>query len=123
MKRTHDADLIVHVHADGDLRDLMNDLLDCRPDVINLQDLVNGIDWIQKNLKDLVCIDLDIDRQRITHHGSVNQIDALVREEVEKLGSREGGLMMIYGLYPGVPLENAAAVMDAMERYTAYYRT
>jgi len=44
-----------------------------------------------------------------------------VREEVEKLGSREGGLMMIYGLYPGVPLENAAAVMDAMERYTAYY--
>jgi uroporphyrinogen decarboxylase len=123
MKRAHDADLIVHVHADGDLRDLMNDLLDCRPDVINLQDLVNGIDWIQKNLKDLVCIDLDIDRQRITHHGSVNQIDALVREEVEKLGSREGGLMMIYGLYPGVPLENAAAVMDAMERYTAYYRT
>jgi len=123
MKRAHDADLIVHVHADGDLRDLMTDLLDCRPDVINLQDLVNGVDWIEKNLIDRVCIDLDIDRQRITHHGSVDQIDALVREEVEKLGSRDGGLMMIYGLYPGVPLENAAAVMDAMERYTAYYRT
>ncbi len=123
MKRAHDADLIVHVHADGDLRDLMTDLLDCRPDVINLQDLVNDVDWIEKNLIGRVCIDLDIDRQRITHHGSVDQIDALVREEVEKLGSRDGGLMMIYGLYPGVPLENAAAVMDAMERYTAYYRT
>jgi hypothetical protein len=24
---------------------------------------------------------------------------------------------MVYGLYPGVPLDNAAAVMDAMERY------
>ncbi len=29
--------------------------------------------------------------------------------------------MMIYGLYPGVPLENAAALMDAMEKYATYY--
>ena len=29
--------------------------------------------------------------------------------------------MMIYGLYPDVPLENAAALMDAMERYSTYY--
>lgn len=29
--------------------------------------------------------------------------------------------MMIYGLYPGVPLENAKAVADAMERYAAFY--
>lgn len=28
---------------------------------------------------------------------------------------------MIYGLYPGVPLENVEAVMDAMERYAFYY--
>lgn len=51
----------------------------------------------------------------------VGSFDALIREEVEKLGSRQGGLMMVYGLYPGVPLENAKAVMDAMERYAAYY--
>lgn len=29
--------------------------------------------------------------------------------------------MMIYGLYPGVPLENVEALMDAMERYATYY--
>ncbi len=28
---------------------------------------------------------------------------------------------MIYGLYPGVPLENIKAVMEAMERYAAFY--
>lgn len=28
---------------------------------------------------------------------------------------------MIYGLYPGVPLENVKAVMDAMEKYAVYY--
>ena len=48
-------------------------------------------------------------------------IDALIREEVSKLGSREGGLSMIYGLYPGVPLENVKALMDAMEKYAFYY--
>jgi hypothetical protein len=33
----------------------------------------------------------------------------------------KGGLMMTYGMYPGVPLENAAALMDAMEKYAGYY--
>jgi len=28
---------------------------------------------------------------------------------------------MIYGLYPGVPLSNVKALMDAMEKYATYY--
>lgn len=28
---------------------------------------------------------------------------------------------MLYALYPGVPLENIKAVMDAMEKYAFYY--
>jgi len=121
MKAALDGDCIVHVHTDGDIRQLAEDILDCGVQVLNLQDLVNGIDWVKENLKGRVCIDLDIDRQSITVDGSPEQIDALIREEVAKLGSKEGGLMMIYGLYPGVPLENAKAVMDAMEKYSTYY--
>ena len=121
LKTAREAGCIVHVHADGDLRVLMDDLLDCGVDVINLQDLVNGVDWIKEHLKGKVCIDLDIDRQHVTVHGTPAQIDALLREEVEKLGSEQGGLMMIYGLYPGVPLENIEALMDAMEQYATYY--
>jgi uroporphyrinogen decarboxylase len=111
----------VHMHSDGDIRTLVDDLIDGGVDVINLQDLVNGIDWIADKFSGRVCIDLDIDRQRITARGTPQQIDALIREEVEKLGSRQGGLMMIYGLYPGVPLENVSALMDAMERCAIYY--
>ena len=29
--------------------------------------------------------------------------------------------MMIYGLYPGVPLENVKALMDAMTEYSVFY--
>ena len=117
-----EAGCIVHMHSDGDIRELVDDLIEDGVEVINLQDLVNGIDWIKERLAGKVCIDLDIDRQQITRFGSPEQIDALIREEVEKLGSRKGGLMMIHGLYPGVPLENVKALMDAMETYAGYYQ-
>jgi uroporphyrinogen decarboxylase len=121
VQPARESGCVVHMHSDGDIRLLVEDLIDVGFDVLNLQDLVNGIDWIKENLAGKVCVDLDIDRQRITFAGTPGQIDALIREEVEKLGSKQGGLMMIYGLYPGVPLENVQALMDAMERYMGYY--
>ena len=121
MSRARESECVVHVHSDGDVRVFMEDLLECGVEVINIQDLVNGIEWIRDNLKGRVCINLDIDRQNITFQGTPSEIDALVRKEVEEIGSKEGGLMMVYGLYPGVPLENAKAVMDAMEKYRTYY--
>ena len=121
MKPAHDQGCIVHMHSDGDIRSLVDDLIDGGVDVINLQDLVNGIDWIAEKFAGHTCIDLDIDRQNITSRGTPKQIDALIREEVEKLGSKQGGLMMIYGLYPGVPIENIKALMDAMEKYATHF--
>lgn len=121
MKPARDQGCIVHMHSDGDIRTLVDDLIEGGVEVINLQDMVNGIDWIAKKFAGRVCIDLDIDRQLITARGTPKQIDALIREEVEKLGGQQGGLMMIYGLYPGVPLANVKALMDAMEKYATYY--
>ncbi len=121
IKPARDAGCIIHMHSDGQIHDLVGDLVEGGIHVINLQDLVNGIDWIKDKLAGKVCIDLDIDRQQITPFGTPQQIDTLVREEVTQLGCRAGGLMMIYGLYPNVPLKNVQALMDAMERYAFYY--
>ena len=121
MAPAREAGCLVHMHSDGDIRDLVADITISGVDALNLQDLVNGIDWIAANLRGKVCIDIDIDRQQITRFGTPEQIEGLVRQEVETLGSRQGGLMMIYGLYPGVPVENARAVADAMERYAGFY--
>ena len=119
LARKHGS--IVHMHSDGDLRELVTDMLDAGIDVLNMQDLVNGIEWIASNLKGRCCIDLDIDRQDITINGSPDDIDKLIRKEVEMLGSKEGGLMLLHGVYPPMPLENIKAVMDAMEKYAVYY--
>ena len=116
-----EAGCIIHMHSDGDIRTLADDLIDGGVEVLNLQDLVNGIDWIKDNLTGRICIDLDIDRQNVTRFGTPKEIDALICHEVEKLSCKEGGLSMIHGLFPGVPLENVKAVMDSMEKYSAFY--
>lgn len=121
MKPAREQGCIVHMHSDGDIRTLADDLIDGGVEVINLQDLVNGVDWIASKFAGNTCIDLDIDRQAITAQGTPQQIDDLIHEEVTKLGSKEGGLMMIYGLYPGVPLKNVEALMNAMQKYSSYY--
>ncbi|HUT24303.1 MAG TPA: uroporphyrinogen decarboxylase family protein [Sumerlaeia bacterium] len=121
MAPAREAGCIVHMHSDGDIRQLVDDLIDGGVEVINLQDLVNGIDWIKDRLAGRVCVDLDVDRQSVTRWGSPEDVDSLIREEVEKLGGKRGGLMMIYGLYPGVPLRNVKALMDAMEKYAFHF--
>lgn len=120
MEPARNSGCLVHMHSDGDIRALSDDLIVSGVDALNLQDLVNGLDWIAANIKGRLCIDLDIDRQQITRFGTPEQIDELIRSEVQMLGSPEGGLMMIYGLYPGVPLENVRAIADAMEKYATF---
>jgi uroporphyrinogen decarboxylase len=121
MKTARDSGAIIHMHSDGDIRALADDLFDGGVDVLNLQDLVNGIDWIKEHYAGKKCIDLDIDRQKITAFGTPAEIDALIREEVEKLSTPAGGLSMIFGWYPGTPIENIDALMGAMEKYMYYW--
>lgn len=121
MKPARDAGAIIHMHSDGDIRTLADDLIDGGVDILNMQDLVNGIDWIRERFYGKYCIELDIDRQNITVFGTPAQVDALIKEEVEKLSSPAGGLYMIYGWYAGTPLENVKALMDAMEKYMFYW--
>lgn len=66
MKPARDAGVIVHMHSDGDIRTLADDLVEGGVQVINLQDLCNGIDWIADKFGGKTCVDLDIDRQKIT---------------------------------------------------------
>lgn len=121
MAPAREAGIPIHMHSDGDIRSLVDDIVESGVEVINLQDLVNGIDWIAERFRGKLCVDLDIDRQRITPYGTPEEVDRLIHEEVAKISTPQGGLAMIYGLYPGVPMENIKALMDAMEKYAFFY--
>jgi len=112
---------LVYMHSDGHVLELVEDLMDCGVDVINLQDRVNGIDEIARRVKGRIAVDLDIDRQKVTRNGSPKDVRELIHEAVAKLGSKKGGLSLIYDLYPGIPISNIKAVMKAMEDYSFYY--
>jgi uroporphyrinogen decarboxylase len=124
MRLARGRGCMIHMHSDGDIRTLLDDIIGAGVEIMNLQDLVNGVDWIAEHLLNRgICIQLDLDRQRITRFGTPAEIDALIRYEVERLGSPLGGFMLTFGLYPGTPLENVRAIMDAMERYAFHFTT
>jgi uroporphyrinogen decarboxylase len=113
--------ILVHEHSDGFILPLIDDLVECGGDVINLQDMVNGIDNISKYVKGRMAVDLDIDRQSVTVTGTAADIDNHIHEAVSKLGSREGGLSLSFQPWPPTPPENLDAVFTAMEKYSTYF--
>jgi uroporphyrinogen-III decarboxylase len=114
-------DVIVKLHSDGYIMELVDELLSAGLDILNPQDLCNGIDEIARALKGRVCIDLDIDRQKIVPFGKPAEIRELIEEEVRKLGSPEGGLSFVVGMYPPTPPENVDAVLGALEDFRTYW--
>jgi uroporphyrinogen decarboxylase len=108
-------------HSDGYVMDIMDDLLATGIDVVNPQDLVNGIGDLERQVKGKRCIRLDVDRQDVVPFGKPAEIHALIEEEVRRLGSEQGGLELICGIYPPTPPENVEAVCAAMEALRTYW--
>jgi len=111
------AGVEVYLHTDGYIVDIIPDLIEAGVTILNPQDLVNGLDNLRRLAWGKVCIDLDIDRQSVTVFAAPDQIDDHIRTCIETLGSPGGRLMLLYGVYPGTPRENAAAVITSMEKY------
>ena len=121
MRPCREAGMQVGLHSDGHMLELVDELLDAGVSIVNPQDLCNGIDDIARELKGRACIRLDIDRQTIVPHGTPREIHDLVEEEVRKLGSPEGGLEFICGVYPPTPPENVDALCSALEEFRTYW--
>ena len=115
LAREHGAS--VHLHTDGYVVDIIPDLIEIGVTTLNPQDLVNGLDNLARLAKGKVHLALDIDRQRITVFGTPTEIDAHIRTCIETLGSPEGGLNLVYGVYPGTPIDNIEAAVRAMDKY------
>ncbi len=110
----------VYMHTDGHILEIIPDLIDAGVQVVNPQSRANGLANLARVCKGKVCVDLDLDRQ-LFPFATPKEIDDHVREAVETLGSRDGGLWLKAEMNYEVPLENIEAVCAALERYCAYY--
>jgi uroporphyrinogen decarboxylase len=104
----------VRLHSDGHVMEVADQLLEAGVNILNIQDRVNGLENIERELKGRVCIDLDIDRQHLIPYGTPAQIRNYVREVVQKLGTKQGGLMLYAEVHPPTPLENIEALAQAL---------
>ena len=121
MQPCKKAGMFVGLHSDGKTLDILEDQIEAGVDVVNPQDLCNGIDELTRRIKGKACIQLDVDRQTILPYGTPRDIDDLIHEEIEKLGSPKGGLMLVCGLYPPTPVENVEALAKAIEKYSGMW--
>lgn len=107
----------VRLHTDGHIMEVADQLVESGVTILNIQDRVNGISNIKSALKGRVCIDLDIDRQRIVPYGTPGGIEMHIKRCIEELLSDSGGLLLTAEIWPPTPLENIRAVCRAFERY------
>jgi uroporphyrinogen decarboxylase len=113
--------IYVFMHTDGYIVDIIPDLIECGVTTLNPQELVNGLGNLADLAKGKVYIDLDIDRQHITPYGTPEEIDDHIRNCVETLGSPNGGLKFVWGVYPPTPYENIEACVRAMDKYATMW--
>lgn len=113
--------VLTAIHSDGYIVDILEDLMAVGMDIINPQDLCNGIDNLKRILKGKSCIRLDLDRSKITPFGNRKEITNLIEYEIKELGSPKGGLEFIYGVYPPTNPDALAYVCEAFKKYENYW--
>jgi hypothetical protein len=117
FRRCRDAGVHVQMHSDGYTLPLLDEFADMGVSMVNPQDLVNGLENIRDACAGRVCVFLDIDRQSVLPFGTPAEVRAHLRRCVDVLSRPEGGLAMVIGIYPDVPLANIDAVLTAFEDF------
>ena len=110
----------VHVKysCDGCLLEIVDDLIECGVSYHDPQVRACGIDGIARAYRGRLCAMVDIDEQTLPF-AQPGEIDAQIREIVNKVGTPEGGLMLYACPSADVPIANIEAICTAWERYCA----
>jgi len=107
---------LVYMHTDGKILDIMPDLMECGVNMINPQFRANGLENLARVCKGKIPINLDLDRQSFPF-ATPSQLDNHVRECIETLYLPEGGLGLYAEFNFDIPLQNMAAILDALRKY------
>lgn len=119
MVKAYDKNAIVYMHTDGQIFEIMPDLQECGVDMINPQFRANGLDNLVRVCRGKIPIRLDLDRQ-LFPFATRSQIFDHIRQCVEELYLKKGGLALHAEFYFDVPPDNIVAVLDALEKYRHY---
>ncbi|MDD5598599.1 MAG: uroporphyrinogen decarboxylase family protein [Victivallaceae bacterium] len=108
----------VHVmySSDGNLLEIVDDLIESGASCHDPQVRACTIDGIAKTYKGKLCAMVDIDEQMLPFC-KPQDIHDQVRDIVAEIGSPQGGLMLFASPTKDVPLDNIEAICTAWEKY------
>lgn len=114
-----DYNKYVYMHSDGDIIEIMPDIIEVGVHIINPQYRANGIERLVKTCKGKIPIMLDLDRQ-LFPFGTPDAIRQHIRHTIKSLYLPEGGLGINIELGMDIPLENIEVILDEMNRMRFY---
>ncbi|MCM8768465.1 MAG: hypothetical protein NC911_02100 [Candidatus Omnitrophica bacterium] len=113
FQRCRKQQVLVSLHTDGYILDIIPDLIECGVSLLNPQIRPNTLSGIREFCQGRVAIRLDLDRQ-LFPFSSPKDIRAHILEGVKTLALPEGGLLLNAECGPDVPLTNIAAICETL---------
>jgi uroporphyrinogen decarboxylase len=106
----------VSLSSDGNLLEIVDDLVECGVSVHDPQLRANTIKGIAKAYRLKLCANVDLDRQSFPF-AKPDELRDQVKEVIETMGDPKGGLMVFASISRDTPLKNIEAICNAMEDY------
>ena len=118
----HQKGLTVMVHSDGDLAEIIPDLIQLGVQILNpIQPECMDILWLKREYGDHICFNGGISSQSTIPWGTPRQIQKEAMACIKYLG-KDGGYIIgpTKSLNPDVPLENCLAVINSILQQPNY---
>ncbi len=111
------AGMDVHFHSDGQILEIIPELIDIGVDVLNCQAVVVGMKQLKDNYAGKICFRTDLDRQQIMPFAKPEKVRAHIHEMFTHLGTTDGGIIACGEIGPDIPLENIKAMYETFLNY------
>jgi len=117
FSRVRSKGLDVWFHSDGDITDILPDLIELGVDVLNCQTSVMDLNMISREYSGRICFRTDLDRQKIMPYASPQEVKEYIFKLFDALGTDDGGLIACGEISEDIPLENISAMYEAFMEY------
>jgi uroporphyrinogen decarboxylase len=118
FEKVDSAGVDVHFHSDGNILDIIPDLIDIGVKVLNCQAAVIGLDVLKQRFNGTLCFRTDLDRQRIMPFGTPQEVREHIHDVCGRLGSAKGGVIACGEIGPDTPLDNIQAMYDTFMNFS-----